>query len=143
MQRLQGKVAIITGGAGGIGEATAALRQRGAKVLPVDIDAGCAQPGRRALDAGERRDLRRRRLLGRGRSATWQKRLTASGGLTRSSATPEPKGRSRRSPTILLEAFDKVMAVNVRGVWLSLQHGVPAWRSTAAAASSSPRPSRD
>ena len=49
MKRLEGKVAIVTGGGGGIGSATALrLVQEGAKVVCADINLDAAQ---RAVDA--------------------------------------------------------------------------------------------
>lgn len=51
MQRLQGKVAIVTGGGGGIGSATALrLVQEGARVVCADINLDAAQRAADALD---------------------------------------------------------------------------------------------
>src|SRR5277367_2951641 len=52
MRQLEGKVAIITGAAGGIGAATArVLLERGARVVLADLDLAAAQAVARQLDA--------------------------------------------------------------------------------------------
>ena len=55
MKRLQNKVAVITGGAGGIGQETAAqFLEEGASVVLVDVDQAGLDATVKALGGGER-----------------------------------------------------------------------------------------
>ena len=76
---LAGKVAVVTGGAGGLGAAAALrLSREGCRVVVVDIDGdgarkvAAALPGRASRS---RRTSRRKKTL----SATWTKPRTRSG----------------------------------------------------------------
>lgn len=125
MTRLQDKVAIITGGAGGIGIAAARkFVAEGAKVLLVDLD-------REALAnaAGELGD-----------EAAWcvadvsdpeetrayvRSALEAFGGVDILLANAGVEGSVTPIVDQDVEMFDKVLAVNVRGAWLGLKYTIP------------------
>ena len=98
---LAGRIAIVTGGAGGIGAATAErLLGEGACVVLADIDAGGAGRdaggargaafGRRGAGGGDERDLRGRRSPQPTRPWRW-----SMAGSTSSSRTPASRRRRR------------------------------------------------
>ena len=126
MGRLQGKVAIITGAAGGIGlAATKRFVAEGARVLMVDlreedllraaagVDAACV--GTCAADVSSVEDSRR--YIARA--------VERFGGLDIMLCNAGIEGQVANIVDCPVETFDKVMAVNVRGVWLGLKFGIP------------------
>ncbi len=119
MKRLENKTAIITGGAGSIGLATAKLfLEHGAKVLLVDLDEdslkqaeeqlgghnvySCAADVRRAEDVSHY-SVQARKLFDK--IDIFFNNAGIEGVVKPISEYPE-------------EVFDQVMAVNVKGVWL-------------------------
>ncbi len=127
--RLAGKVAIITGAAGGMGEAAAILFAReGAKVALVDLAAEKVEPvadriraaGGTAISIGA--DV--------SRSADVQRivdRTVAELGLPNvlfNNAGVDTEGR-RAMLDIDEEAFDRVIEVNLKGAWLMMKHVAP------------------
>ena len=125
MSRLQDKVAVITGGAGGIGLAAATkFVAEGAKVLLVDLDEAALTEATREL----------------GDAAAWcvadvsdpegtQSYVRAAtevfGGIDILLANAGIEGQVKPIVDQDVEMFDKVIAVNVRGVWLSLKYAIP------------------
>lgn len=125
MARLQDKVAIITGGTGGIGLAAARkFVDEGAKVLLVDLDEAAL------IEAAD--DL--------GDAAAWcaadvsdpaatqgyvRAAVDAFGGVDILLANAGIEGTVRSIVDQDVEMFDKVIAVNVRGVWLALKYAIP------------------
>jgi NAD(P)-dependent dehydrogenase (short-subunit alcohol dehydrogenase family) len=126
MGKLDGRVAVITGGSGGIGRAAAQrFVDEGAKVLLVDIDRHALASAVNAI--GEK-------------NASWTCADVTSNDDTESyvKAAVERYGRIdiylanagiegniKPIPDYPLEMFDRVIAVNVRGVWLGLKHVIP------------------
>src|SRR6185437_8940723 len=124
-QRVRGKLAVVTGGARGIGYAIASLlAQNGARVVIADIDdvqgkAAAKRIG--AMSRFERLDVRN--------EAEWE-------------ALAERLERRHRRIDVLvnnagiylikpitettLEEFDDILAVNVRGVFLGMKYVAPA-----------------
>ena len=125
MSRLQDKVAIITGGAGGIGLAAASkFAAEGAKVLLVDLDqAALAHAARELGDAAAWcvTDVSKPE----GAQSYVQAATEAFGGVDILVANAGIEGQVKPIVDQDVEMFDKVIAVNVRGVWLGLKYAIP------------------
>lgn len=126
MDRLTGKVAVITGGSGGIGLATARLFvAEGARVVLVDLDAerlraAVAAIGSDAVslavaDVSDEAQMR-------GVLDDTVQRFDRVDVLFCNAGTEGLVAPIADTP---VEMFDRVMAVNVRGVFLGLKHALP------------------
>ena len=118
-QRLQSKVAIITGSASGRGAAEARLfAAEGASVVLEDVarDAG-RRPRRRAPQRGDLRRARRRGRGGLGRG-----RLHGALALRSRARAREQRGhlRSRLLAATTPESWDRHVAINQRGSFLGM-----------------------
>jgi NAD(P)-dependent dehydrogenase (short-subunit alcohol dehydrogenase family) len=128
--RLNGKIAIITGAAGGMGEAAALLFAReGAAVAAVDVTAErCAGLVARIVDAGGQ-------AIAVGCDVTTSAEIVAlvaqvqatfgAPTILFNNAGVDVEGR--RSILDIDEAdFDRVVEVNLKGAWLMIKHVAPA-----------------
>ena len=126
--RYQGKIALVTGAAGGIGRATARrLVDEGARVLLADLpgaglDEIAAELGAKAracpTDVTRSEDVERA-------VATAEREL---GGLDLLVNNAGIEGVVAPIETYPLDLFERVLAVNVRGVFLGMRHAAPALR---------------
>ncbi len=132
--RLAGKVAIVTGGASGIGAATCRLfaREGAASVVIGDVDetAGRAVAAEIAASGGERTFHR----LDVASEAAWAELIgavmLASGRLDVLVNNAGRAGPASRPVVehITEEAWDLIFAVNAKGVFLGTKHAIPAMR---------------
>ena len=127
MGRLEGKVAIITGGSGGIGRCAGKMfAAEGADVLLVDLNekdlkAAVAEIGSNRVSycvADVSDPKANERMV-----ATAVERY---GGVDVFLANAGIEGKVKPIVEYDVETFDKVMAVNVRGPWLGLKAVIPA-----------------
>ena len=131
--RVAGKVAIVTGGASGIGRATAeTLAREGAAVVIADTDLERANEVARAVEAAGGRALARR--VDVSEEADWialvAETAEAFGGLHvlhNNAAITAPSHQSRDASLLDLavEVWDATLAVDLRGAMLGCKHAVP------------------
>jgi 3-oxoacyl-[acyl-carrier protein] reductase len=123
----QGKVAIVTGAAGGIGEATAlTLAQRGHRVVVADLNEQAAQAAAQRIQAAgleaaavrvDVADQASVQALVEQTLAKW----------SRIDVLINNAGIESSSPflSITFEEFERVMRINTAGVWLCCQAVIP------------------
>ena len=126
MVRLEGKVAVITGAAGGIGRAAAKLfADEGARLALVDLDETALQESVRSI--GE--DRASYTVADVTQPDQTQAYVNAAvnrwGGINVYLANAGIEGTLAPIPDYPIDIFDRVMAVNVRGVWLGIKYVVP------------------
>lgn len=126
MNRLEGKIALVTGGAGAIGLAAAKLFvHEGARVVLVDLSEpllrqalktiGSDRASFVAADVTSPEDTRR----------YVQGAVARHGGVDVLLANAGIEGVNQPIADYPLATFDRVLAVNVRGVFLGLQQAIP------------------
>lgn len=127
MKRLEDKVAIITGGSGGIGQATAArFLEEGASVVLVDVDQAGLDAAAKALGGGERVLTVRADVSNEDDVKRYVKATVDRFGridVFFNNAGIEGEVAPLEQQDIAM--FDKVIAINVRGAYLGLKHVLP------------------
>ena len=126
MARLEGKVAVITGATGGIGSAAARMFvEEGARVALVDLDEAALRETARSI--GE--DKASYTVADVTQPEQTQAYINAAvdrwGGIDALLANAGIEGTLSLIPDYPIDVFDRVMAVNVRGVWLGIKYAVP------------------
>lgn len=128
---LADKVAIITGAAGGIGLATASrFLQEGATVVLADMDERALRAAVEGLDSERAHcavvDVTREEQV----QALVDEAVRRHGRIDVFIANAGIEGQVGPIADSPVENFDRVMAVNVRGAWLSLKYAIAAMRES-------------
>jgi NAD(P)-dependent dehydrogenase (short-subunit alcohol dehydrogenase family) len=127
--RFTGKVVAITGAAGGIGRAVAArLASEGAKLALIDVDAGALGASRDVVKQAGGEAITVTADVTRSADVERYVRATtdAFGGIDRFFNNAGILGAVTPLVDYPEEMFDRVLAVNTKGVWLGLKHVGPA-----------------
>ena len=127
--RFDGKVAVITGGAGGIGRATAVrLASEGARLVLADVSATGLKDSVTAVERAGGTALAVEADVTR--AADVQKYVAAAterfGGIDLFFNNAGILGVAKPLLEYPEDVFDRVMAINAKGVWLGLKHVAPA-----------------
>ncbi len=126
VRRFDGRTAVVTGGGGEIGRATALrLAREGAGVFVVDLDAAAVEATVAAIrDAGGRADGTTADVSSEPDAVRYARASADFGGGTVHAFFNNAgvEGPSTPVDELAVEDFDRVMAVNVRGVFLGIKH---------------------
>ena len=126
--KLANKIALITGAGSGMGRTAALLfAQEGARLACVDIDERAAQETARAIEkAGGKAFACRADVSQSGDAEAMVNATVAQLGIPHivyNNAGIE--GASAFLAQLREEDFDRVIAINLRGVWLGMKHALP------------------
>ncbi|MFO7845896.1 MAG: glucose 1-dehydrogenase [Balneolaceae bacterium] len=125
--RLKGKVAVITGGAGGIGLETAKryLEEGSGGILLVDLDDDQLKDAAKSLESDNVKyfaaDVSKNNQV----EAYTRKAIKEFGRIDVLFLNAGIEGVVKPLTEYPEEMYDKVLAVNVKGVWLGLKHAFP------------------
>ena len=127
MGKLSGKVALITGAASGIGASAAQLfTEEGAKVFLVDIDKDALESTTKTIGS-ELADHMVANVADENQAERYvSAAITRFGGIDAALLNAGIEGVVSPITDCSNDSFDKVIAVNLRGVWLGLKHVMPA-----------------
>lgn len=127
MERLKGKVAIVTGAGSGIGEATARLMaHEGASVVVADINGGAAK---RVADELSRAVAVEVDVSNEASVVCMVKMAVESFGgldiLHNNATDSKTNGIDTDIVKLDMELFDRIVAVNLKGVVMGCKHAIP------------------
>ena len=129
MARLDGKVAVITGATGGIGQAASRLfAEEGARVALVDLDEGALRELVQSIGEDKASYTVADVTDPDQSQAYFDAAVNRWGGIDAYLANAGIEGTLATIPDYPIDIFDRVIAVNVRGVWLGIKYAVPAMR---------------
>ncbi|MCY4092143.1 MAG: glucose 1-dehydrogenase [Caldilineaceae bacterium] len=128
MNSLDGKSAFVTGGASGIGQATAlAYAERGARVLVADVDADGAQETLRLIGLGDGEANFVNCDVGDAASveAAVNRCVELYGRIDCAFNNAGILGDMSLTADCSEENFDRIMRVNLKGIWLAMKYEIP------------------
>jgi len=129
MARLSGKTALITGGAGGIGQAAARLfTAEGARVALVDRDEAALQAVVQSIGEESASYVVADVTQPEQAESYVKAAVDRWGGVDIYLANAGIEGMVSPIPDYPLDVFEQVIAVNVTGVWLGLKYVIPVMR---------------
>ena len=129
MARLEGKVAVITGATGGIGSAAARLfAEEGARVALVDLDESGLREVAQSIGEDKASYTAADVTEPEQAQAYINEAADRWGGIDILLANAGIEGTLSPISDYPIDVFDRVMAVNVRAVWLGIKYVVPVMR---------------